>query len=223
MVSGLAGNLPPDPDWGILRQYPPIGIDNETQRLSRPGGVGINEPYHGFGKSYSDTQIRDISKIIFSKELNSRRRYCFAGLSQLHKWVILQQATRGCTAAVTAMLIMDLGGTPDLEALMTRNLGTIHYMIGDIKKAGFIPVESQLSSEAEALKELQGLIAKNGSIIVGVNSGIDGHVVVVDDITADGLVCLRDPYHGWEIAVGYEDFLKSLSVSHPVLQALRVA
>lgn len=138
----------------------------------------------------------------------------FAYYTDHGKAIIQQQATRGCTAAVIAMLVMDHGRKPDIEALHTTNLGTDETQASALKKAGL----SAITTSVRDLSELRALIAKNGSAVV---SG-RGHVIVVDDIAKDlSTVRLRDPYHGWEITVTQKAFLEGWDKS-PVMQAKRL-
>ncbi len=47
---------------------------------------------------------------------------------------------------------------------------------------------------------------------MSLSGAIGSHVVVVDDVNLEeGSVRIRDPYHGWEITVTEDSFLKEWS------------
>lgn len=163
---------------------------------------------HHYGNSFQDHEILRTHPPVRQEE--------FAGVSvqfTAHgKPIIQQQATRGCTAGVTAMLIYEQTGKFDSTELAMRNLGhdsTIEY---DFHKAG-VPF---LSTKCSSLEDLQARIDEHGSAIVTVNS-IGGHVVLVDKIT-DTSVRIRDPYHGWEVDVKRSAFEAAWAKSSTIFQ-----
>lgn len=157
---------------------------------------------HGSGELFSDSEIVEKLDIIKRIEIGSN---VYASYTKNRKTIIQQQATRGCTAATAAMLIMDNRKKPDLIALRTRSLAYDQDQIRDIQNAGLKAV----INSANNLSELRNLIIQNDSCIVSVSGRLGGHVIVVDEVSKN--LCkirLRDPYHGWEITVNSEAFLK---------------
>tara|TARA_A100001015_G_scaffold316036_1_gene429325 strand:+ start:4277 stop:4573 length:297 start_codon:yes stop_codon:yes gene_type:complete len=53
---------------------------------------------------------------------------------------MLQPAQRACTAAASAMLILDRGGQLNTQDLLYRNLGDTQAMICNIEQAGLTPL-----------------------------------------------------------------------------------
>ena len=114
-------------------------IDPELKNFSAAG-------VHGYGHSFQDSDILKVHGQSTSDNLETIRteNFSFHKING-NKSVILQDATRGCTAAVTAMLILDQGGAPDLNSLSVRNLGDTETMMGDLKAAGFRPLRTKNS------------------------------------------------------------------------------
>lgn len=97
------------------------------------------------------------------------------------KAVLQQQSKRGCTAAATAMLIIDAGRKDKIPDLI-RELGNPKAMRWDIEQAGLNCIEGQLEKGLVPLKEL---INSNGPAIVSVDGNVGGHVIIVDAISED--------------------------------------
>lgn len=194
----------------IERAYPPVGAFDTVSWTFDDKGKMIFASAHGQGLSFEDDEIQAIHHVIRTKFLEGRsiNDKVLIKYTKNNKAIIQQQATRGCTAAVAAMLILDNGGTYGANNLRNCNLGDDDNMIRDIQRANFTPVKTDVAKGD--LDALDQLIKQNGSAIVTVQSGIGGHVVVVDEITSEK-VRLRDPYHGWEIDVNREAFKISFS------------
>lgn len=159
---------------------------------------------HGVTHFFQEEDI--IEKLDVIKEVSIGRtkdREVFASYTSHNKAIIQQQATRGCTAAAAAMLILDHGKVVDMNELYTRNLGKNDDEENDIKKAGLVPIMNKVSD----MTTLRQALINHGSAIVTID--FDGaHVIVVDDISEDlTRVRLRDPYHGWEITVKSSAFV----------------
>lgn len=164
---------------------------------------GKEQSAHGKPKLFDDHEIVEKLDIVKKVDIGEG---VYAYYTKHGKAIIQQQAMRGCTAATAAMLIMDKGGKPDINALRGRNLGEDEDQIQDMEKAGFKPV---LSPEVNGLSELRKLIIKGGSAVVSINGAVGNHVIVVDDVSEDlTKVRLRDPCHGWEITVTAKAFMK---------------
>ena len=157
---------------------------------------------HSYQNSYED---KDIISVLGATDKISRVN---------DKTIILQQATRACTAAVAWMLITDKyrGANVywrDREAELKRN-----YFVGESNKetidtntfhAGLKAIDTEFST----IDDLRKLLARNGPAIVTVESGIGDHVVIVDSIKENGNAIIRDPYHGWMVEVTRDAFIKS--------------
>jgi hypothetical protein len=180
-----------------MRKIPPLGTFDTV--MGSPSGF---KSVHGSDELFSDSEIVEKLDIIKRIEIGSN---IYASYTKNKKTIIQQQATRGCTAATAAMLIMDNRKEPDLLVLRTRNLGDDEYQMRDIQNAGLKAV----INSANDLSELRNLIIQNDSCIVSVFGKLGGHVIVVDEVSKDlSKIRLRDPYHGWEITVNSEAFLK---------------
>lgn len=179
------------------RRIPPISLyDTVICLSSEMKGV------HGSGELFSDCEIVEKLDVVKRAEIGSN---IYASYTKNRKAIIQQQARRGCTAATAAMLIMDNGKNPDLLALRGRNIGNDEDQIRDIQNAGL----KAAKNSANDLSELRNLIIQNDSCIVTVSGRLGGHVIVVDEVSSDlSKIRLRDPYHGWEITVHSDAFLK---------------
>lgn len=172
--------------------------ETELHLLSRLG-------HHGYSLSYQDSEILSVSQTTQSMVI-SGIEFRF---SEKGKPILLQQATRGCTAACTGMLIYEHSPTSfnhqTAQAIRGTNLGTIQSMIKTLKSHNLQPTITQHPN----IETMKSLIAEKGSAIVSVNS-CGGHVVIVDEIT-DNAVIIRDPHHGWEVTLKRKAFEKSLT------------
>lgn len=179
------------------RKTPIIGLLDTI--IITPGGV---KSTHGTGELFCDSEIIEKLDIVKRQPIGPN---VYAEYTKHGKAIIHQQATRACTATTAAMLIMDHGKNPNLHHLQMRNLGDDDNQVRDINNAGLACVINY----ADTLSELRQLLIKNDSAIVSVHDKLGRHVIVVDEISSDhSQVRLRDPYHGWEITVKSEAFLK---------------
>ncbi|MBA3721230.1 MAG: hypothetical protein H0W88_02375 [Parachlamydiaceae bacterium] len=181
-----------------IRKIPPVGIC-DTVMLSK---AGVVKSVHGSGELFSDSEIVEKLDIVKTKEIAPG---ISVGYTKYEKAIIQQQATRGCTAAAAAMLIMDNGKNPNLHGLQTRNIGYDDDHVRDFKEAGLL-----ISlNPADSLLGLRTLLIKNGPAIVTICGKLGGHDMLVDEVSEDlSRVRIRDPYHGWEITITAEAFLK---------------
>lgn len=179
------------------RKIPPLGVMDTRIMVD---GKWVSE--HGTGELFCDREI--VQKLqIMRREAIAADFY--AEFTEHGKAIIQQRAMRGCTAAATAMLIVDNGKKIDPYKLEIRNLANEERQIRDIEEAGL----KAIINSAETLSELRLCIVKNGSAIVSVDNKIGAHVVIVDEVSEDhSWIRLRDPYHGWEITVTKEAFLQ---------------
>lgn len=183
------------------RKIPPVGIfDTIVSSTSSPSKI---KSAHKSAELFSDAEIIEKLEIVNHREIKPGSGI-YVSYTHNGKAIIQQQATRGCTAATAAMLILDNGIIPNLQELKTRNLGNTSDQHRDIENAGL----SCCISPAKDLAELQNLILENDSCIVSVSGKLGGHVLIVDEVSQDhSKIRLRDPYHGWEITVSSEAFL----------------
>lgn len=221
------------PATDLHRKYPELGT-NDTTRMNRgrfkallqlSREIETNQTFqklfpelcnlsffgvHGYSSSYKDQDILHVHPIVHTQLYEDIP----IDFTTHNKPIIQQQSNRGCTAAATFMLIYEHGKSIDTDRLQMRNIGTNSMMLKDIQQVGLKPVESSCTN----LSELQLSLEKHGPAIVTVNnSGLKGHVVVVDEILKDS-VRLRDPYHGWEVDVKLTAFEESWSKKLPIIQ-----
>lgn len=187
------------------RRIPPLSMfDTIISTRDSAGRLHIQSE-HGTGQLFKNDEIVEKLEIVTVQEVE---RGFYVGYTAHNKAIVQQQATRGCTAGVTAMLIIDHGKKPNLSDMRSRNLGNDAHKIRDLEQAGL----KGTFKSASNLSQLRELIINNGSCIVSLSGSLGGHVVVVDDVSADlSKVRLRDPYHGWEITVTNEAFAKEWS------------
>lgn len=187
------------------RRIPPCGsLDTVIRHRNADGSIHFTSS-HGNGTLFSDSDIIKKLNIIKTVHVDDD---VYASYTRHGKAIIQQQATRGCTAGATAMLIMDHGKTPNVSDLRLRSLGNDYDMHCDIEKTGLQVV---LNSPTN-LSELRQAIIKDGSCIVCVGGKLGFHEIVVDEVSKYLTnIRLRDPYHGWEITVSSEAFLQEWS------------
>ncbi|MCC7005722.1 MAG: hypothetical protein IT497_03625 [Ottowia sp.] len=189
--------LDPNNDQNILAQSNEevqlkILLDHIDPNLARLETNGK----HGYGLSFADADILKVYEQDRPKKIEKQSGQIFYSHEINKKSVIMQQATRGCTAAVTTMLICDEGGELNPTLLSERNIGTQQDMIADFHQAGFGAVLTNNSDLSALLHAVQ----KNGPAIVSCDSGNGGHVVIVDAVDINqGVLTIRDPAHGWMV------------------------
>lgn len=195
---GLNTNLQPPNVLPIERSYPPIGALEGTVTKKLPDGTRVIVSEFPHGLAFQDHEIkRVIVKHLPDPEI---------ARTQDGKVVIQQQGARGCTTACTTMLLADHGKPIEWELLQFADLGDNDAMIREIKKGELQEIETNVTS----MEELRTAILKDGPAIVTVNLGFGGHVIIVDDISADfKTAILRDPYHGWQIEISGDTLRKS--------------
>jgi hypothetical protein len=180
------------------RKIPPVSFHDTVRPVSL---VSV----HGTGELFLDCEIVEKLDIVRVEVIKDSLIYAY--YTRNGKAIIQQQGTRACTAATAAMLIMDNGGTPDVSQLKSRNLGLDVDILRDLETArlGFI----RQTVDTNDLEWLRNLIRRGGSCIVSLTGSLGQHSIVVDEVSDDlATVRLRDPYHGWEITVTREAFLK---------------
>lgn len=128
------------------------------------------------------------------------------------KVMIQQQATRGCVAACAAMLIEDHQLHCNLESLLATNLATDFQLIAWLKAAGLNATPYQIQN---GIKELGDFIKEHGSVACSASGELGGHAIILDQIDSNQAT-IRDPFHGWRIAIPTKQFI-SMSGSNPYI------
>lgn len=178
------------------RRYPPLSGFVDTIRIDANGKM---QGVHGTANLFSKDEIVEIHPIVESRLLgngNFLTEPAYIDFTKSQAAVIQQQAVRGCTAAASAMLIVQAGKKCDISRMLGRSLASTKEICQDIQDAGLKPIVTVLSQDLEQLKKL----LTNGPAIISIGGELGGHVVVVDQVE-DNIVKLRDPYHGWKITV----------------------
>ena len=168
---------------------------------------------HGYANSYSDKSILKVYPVTHSMKIIQEPRSVTVYFTENKKPIIQQQSTRGCSAAATAMLILEHEKPIDLVELTRRNLGTPEKKIKDLENAGLTP----LSTRCATLADLQECLKKQGPAIVSVDSGAGSHSIILDALS-ESSTRIRDPYHGWEIEITLDAFRNSWDPSSSILQ-----
>jgi hypothetical protein len=166
---------------------------------------------HGYGLSFNDGEI----KKVYKSEITAKTGDFPIRLAE-GKHTVLQQSTRSSTAAATAMLALDKGKKNYKEmasSLKNRELGNTDVMIQDLRKQNLNGKVSRYNN----LSELEQNIKKFGPAIVSIESGIGGHVIIVDKITKD-VATIRDPYHGWMIDISSNVLEKKIEEGSEYIQ-----
>lgn len=187
----------------LHRRYPPLAQVDTIRH--RPGSTEFIS-YHGQARVVPDSEILKIHQPSAHIELTFPGSMQNSSLDLAGgKWVLQQAATRGCTAAVTAMLLLDRGLLLPVSNLSGRNLGNTDDMVRDLSTrvpSSNILIAARSKEPGELIEAL-----KKGSIIIGFDGGAGGHVAVldaVDDVTHT--VTIREPYHGWRIDISWDYF-----------------
>ncbi|QZA58602.1 hypothetical protein [Candidatus Rhabdochlamydia porcellionis] len=196
----------------LSRRYPPIGRLDTIEMAKDAQGKTIVVSIYRTCSLFKDEEILKhhavIKQELIGKCFNKYKEEedVYMDFTENGKAIIQQQATRGCTAAVAAMLIKDQKGKFNFYGLSMCNLGDNENIKQAIRAAGFKPIVTRLA--LNSLKALKTQLLNHGSAIVSiVDPKAGGHSIVVDEVSEDlQQVRLRDPYHGWEITVSAEAF-----------------
>lgn len=194
------------------RRYPP-GNSSDTIVGDPYGNVVLSNGFHV--KFIQDKEILEVHPII-KLENKDGVRY---GVDNRGRAVVHQPGARSCTAAVTAMLILDMGAKASCRALDSRNLGQLETKLMDIREAGLKPVTTQVAD----VEGLDAQIRKLGPAIVSVGGEVGGHVMVVDSVDlVNKTARIREPFHGWSITITLDALKKRIHLGNePIIQATR--
>ena len=161
---------------------------------------------HGYTLSFLDHEILKVHQPVKTELLKESGKFKSIEVKYTcnEKPVIQQQATRGCTYAVAAMLMHQHNRHFSVNLLKLTNLGTDDFIINALSKAGLSPFKTRFSN----IDELTHAVNQDGSAIVTVTIADGAHAVIVDAVK-DTSVLIRDPYHGWEVEISRGAFEKS--------------
>lgn len=128
----------------------------------------------------------------------------------------------GSGYAVSEMLMMDKGLEPSLANLVFKGIDDGNSMEQRLQEAG-IPARFEWNERVDPLKRLRELIQLHRSTVVQIGGEIGQHYIIVDTIDdLAGVAHIREPYHGWAIAVELQALQLRLEANGPGLQALYV-
>ncbi|CUI15873.1 hypothetical protein PNK_0236 [Candidatus Protochlamydia naegleriophila] len=125
------------------------------------------------------------------------------GIYSDSKVMIQQQATRGCVAACAAMMVEDHQRQCNLRSLISTNLATDAQLISWLKEAG---LDAALYMIQGGIAELESFIKQHGSVACAANGELGGHAIILDQIDSNQAT-IRDPFHGWRIAISTQQFI----------------
>ncbi|AOB32126.1 hypothetical protein AKI39_17500 [Bordetella sp. H567] len=193
------------------RSVPPIAL-GDTRHVYRNGRTCSD---HG------STQVFDDDEILFVEPLAWRGEVDDIAIGRTHdgRNVVQQQSTRGCTAASTAMLILDQGFDFDPDQLRYRNMAIDERLHGDIRRAGLQVLQTQVDS----MQALAAQVKAAGPAEIGVfDLEIGSHSIILDAVDLDGgKAQVRDPYHGWAITIALNALTKRFSFPDRTIQAIQ--
>jgi hypothetical protein len=176
----------------LERRYPSV---SHADTLVGEGGVPVSA--HGPSRDFiADSEIVEVERLRPSTLIS------ILSYTADNRAVIQQQSIRGCTAAVTAMLISDNDRFFDSHTLSARNLSDNATMIKDLVNARLEPVVTTVGPTTQPLAPLFEALQRHGSAILSVGGEIGGHVIVLDSLDfINGTARIREPHHGWAITI----------------------
>lgn len=150
------------------------------------------------------------------------------GVTSDGRHVIQQSGMQGCVGAATNMVMMDFGRAPDLYRQYESHFDNDNDILKTLTRAGLHgeivefprrfgpggrelnPVEQLRVIEAR-VELLERLTASGKGILLGANSEVGGHQIVLDRFSyRDDRATVRDPLHGWSIVVHAKSILSRL-------------
>ncbi len=197
-------NLNPHLLLGRQIRSAPFPSAQEAQKFNKNSGK-IEKT---FGILFNDEEIIEKEEIEKVETLGLKnKKNIFIKYTKYNKPILQQKASYGCTRTVAHMLILENKGQIDLDHMAEVKLGN-NFQLDALKEAGLTVINSSLKNEINYLQKLKDLINVNGSAIVPIFDQSKGFLIV-DEISPDlKKVRVRDPFHGWEITVTAEAFLK---------------
>jgi len=208
----------------LKRQIPAIGIQDEI--IVGPNGIfspHMNDPNPKSFQDYQILRVHSLTKSLCLAPKITIPNPFFPEIASIDvskdengRFILLQTGLRSCSAAVSAMLILDAGKQCNINDMRQRSLASTETVMSDLRKASLTPLSSQVNSA----QEFSELIEKNGSAIVSIGGSIGGHFIVVDAIQRN-TVSIRDPFHGWSATIPLSAFLSCSPFSEPIIQVLK--
>lgn len=197
------------------RSVPRIGL-GDTRSVAPNGNACGSHEY---------ARVFDDDEIIFVEPLAWRGQVDDIAIGRTHdgRHVVQQQTTRGCTAASSAMLILDQGFEINPDELRYRSLAIDERLHADIRRAGL----EVLRTEVESLQALAAQLEAAGPGEIGIfDLDIGNHSIILDAIDFNGGVDggtarVRDPYHGWRITIRLSALTRRMHFPDRIIQALR--
>jgi hypothetical protein len=126
--------------------------------------------------------------------------------SSQRRSLIPQFQVHGSGFAVCEMLKVDHGMTAALADLVFKNIDDPSSMRQRLEDAG-LPSRFEHISTRTARKQLSQLILRHGSVAVEIGGELEQHFLIVDRIDELAHIAqIRDPFHGWAIAVDLDAF-----------------
>jgi hypothetical protein len=160
-------------------------------------------------KCFKDEEVIQVNPPVRIEEMKIGGTTLQVGFTDTGKSLLHQQAKDGCTAGVSAMLIIDHGALPREEDLLNRVRATYEETARDIANAGLKPVCTSVLQFKSSLKLLREQLLKHGPAYVSYYNNNTGHAIIVDEISEDlKRVTIRDPWHGWQFIVKGDAFIK---------------
>jgi hypothetical protein len=130
--------------------------------------------------------------------------------------VLTQEASEGCSAAVSCMLTLDHKKPFPYMLLASRKAENYTRIVQDIQQCGLQAHATRLSDLCDpgttvlSMQLLSDAIEEQGSCVVRIKAKAAGiaHFVIVDRVDLKNhIVTLRDPWHGWFADVELGAFL----------------
>lgn len=169
------------------------------------------------------TAIRDINGRMFT-----------FGKTDDDRAVFQQSAMRGCSAAVTTMILIDFGFQPNIKKEENCNIGDVHHITYDLNEFNIrTTVESTryikvlkkehdgelfedevytteyIPRDLDKKEFLTERIKNAHCLVLSVGGEIGGHFIILDSIDFEkNRANIRDPYHGWSICTTADAILK---------------
>lgn len=196
------------------RTYPPLAMCDTVMNISAEKLVSI----HGQGLCFQDEEIVAIRGRSLPPPLpNNQAEEIALGTTKKGKIILQQQSIRGCTAACVEMLKADNGKSINWSYMRSATLGNTKRMKRQLEKNNL-----QVITHNVNFQKISKSIEQYGSAIIFIEPGIGGHCVVVDKISYKrNIAYIRDPYHGWAIAITLSAFKNAVKEEMPQLMHVK--
>jgi len=205
MEEAVLGKQLLNEQWLVQQKFKIEAAQKRAEIKVRPRPCLINNN----SKCFNDEEILSVNDPVEFKEIQVGNTILQVGITATGKSVLHQQAEDGCTAGVSAMLIIDHGKLPREEDLLNRNGAVYDGIARDIQNAGLTPLCTPVLQCKGSLQLLRDQLQKHGSAYIGYRNNGQSHSIIIDEISEDlKKVTLRDPWHGWQFVVKAPAFKK---------------